>query len=164
MHQIDVRVLARDGLLTGAGVLTWSRGDRVTGLVSVHGDGDSITLAYAIDAQKIEERVLLDSTPVHLGGHRAWFLCPGCDRRIAVLYGEMRFRCRHCHDLRYASQRESTKIRAISKVQRVRRKLGASGDLTQPCPSRPRYMHASTYQRLLKQETEAWQAYAACVL
>lgn len=37
-------------------------------------------------------------------GHRAWFLCPGCGTRAAVLYsppGEKHFLCRHCHRLTY---------------------------------------------------------------
>lgn len=160
-HRLDVRSLAREGLLHGTGTITWSRGDSVTGSMSVQGDNRSVTLAYVVDDQKISERVTLSKTPVNFGGHRAWFLCPGCDRRIAVLYGGMRFRCRHCHDLRYASQREGARYRAISKVQRVRRKLGASGDLTQPRPCRPRYMHQRTFQRLIRQENEAWSAYAS---
>ena len=157
MRQINVNQLARGGLLTGTGTITWTIDDRVTSTVSVRGDGDSITLAYVIDGQNIEERVLLDSTPVHLGGHRAWFLCPGCDRRIAVLYGGMRFRCRYCHDLRYASQREGKRHRAISRIQKTRKKLSGTTDLTQPIP-RPRYMHARTFERLVREEDAAWQA------
>ena len=160
-HRLDVRSLARDGLLTGSGTVTWSRGDHVTRAAEVHGDGDSIRLAYVIGGQEIEERVALTSTPVHLGGHRFWFLCPGCDRRVAILYGGKRFRCRHCLDLRYASQREGKRHRAISRIQRVRMKLGGTGNLTQPRPPRPRYMHARTFERLIMQENKAWQAYAS---
>ena len=160
-HRLDVRSLARDGLLTGSGTVTWSRGDHVTRAAEVHGDGDSIRLAYVIGGQEIEERVALTSTPVHLGGHRFWFLCPGCDRRIAVLYAGARFRCRHCHDLRYASQRESAKFRAISRIHRVRKKLGAGANLLKPRPRRPRYMHARTFKLLIRQENEAWEAYAS---
>ena len=159
-HRLDVLALARDGLLTGTGVLTWTRGGHVTGSISVKGDGDSVTLSYALDGQEIEEQIRLTTTPVHLGGHRFWFRCPGCDRRVAVLYGGARFRCRHCHDLRYSSQREPPRFRAISRIQRVRMKLLGTGDLTQPRPPRPRYMHRRTYQRLIKEEIEAWRSYA----
>ena len=41
------------------------------------------------------------------------------------------------------------------------KKLGGSENLLQPRPSRPRYMHAQTYQRLLREEEAAWQAYAS---
>jgi hypothetical protein len=160
-HRLDVKGLARDGLLTGTGTITWSRGERVTGGITVSGDGVSITLSYKIDGQEFVERVSLDKTAVHLGGYRSWFLCPGCDRRIAVLYGGARFRCRNCLDLRYVSQRECKRHRAISKIQRVRIKLGGTRNLIQKPPPRPRYMHHRTYQRLIREETEAWQAYSA---
>ena len=160
-HRLDVRSLARDGLLTGSSTVTWSRVGHVTGTVAINGDGDSVKLTYALDGQEIEERVALSRTPVHFGGHRFWFLCPGCERRIAILYGGERFRCRHCHDLRYRSQRESERHRAISRIQRVRMKLGGTGNLIQPRPPRPRYMHTRTFERLIRQENEAWQAYAS---
>jgi hypothetical protein len=161
MRRLDVRLLARDGLLTGSGVLTWSRGGHVTGTVAVRGDGDSVSLAYVSDGQEIEERVALDATAVHLGGERSWFLCPGCDRRVAVLYAGARFRCRHCLDLRYTSQRETPRFRAIARIQRVRVKLGGTGNLIEPRPRRPRYMHTRTFERLVVEEDEAWQAYAS---
>jgi hypothetical protein len=158
-RRLDVRELARGGLLTGSSTITWSRSGRVTGTISVCGDGESITLAYVADGEEIEERVRLSQTRVHFGGTRSWFLCPGCDRRVGVLYGGSRFRCRHCHNLRYASQREPQSFRAIAKIQRVQLKLGGSADLSQPTPIRPRYMHHRTYQRLLREEAAALQAY-----
>jgi len=155
-HRLDVGALNRGGLLNGSGTLTWPDGHHVT----VIGYGDSLKLEYVIDGKKIQERVSLSKTAVHLGGHRSWFLCPGCNRRIASLYFMMQFRCRHCHDLRYRSQREAPRFRAISRIQRTRKKMGGSENLLQPRPSRPRYMHALTYARLVRKETEAWQAYA----
>jgi len=160
-HRLDVHALARDGLLTGTGTITWTHGDRVTRRMSVSGDGDGITLTYVINDQEIKQRVPITKTAVHLGGYRFWFLCPGCDRRIGLLYGGHLFRCRHCLNLRYASQRETPRFRAISRIQRVRQKLGGTADLLQPRPLRPRYMHHRTYDRLVREEAEAWQAYAS---
>ena len=154
-HRLDVRELARSGLLNGTGTLTWGNGPCVT----VNGDGHSVALSYDINGKKFQERVSISKTAVHLGGHRSWFLCPGCNRRIAALYFVKRFRCRHCLDLRYQSQRDTPRFRAISRIQRVRRKTGGTEDLMTPLPSRPRYMHNSTYQRLLREEAEAWQEY-----
>ena len=155
-HRLDVRELARSGLLSGSGTITWPDGHHVT----INGDGDSVALSYDINGKEFQERVSISKTAVHLGGHRSWFLCPGCNRRIAALYFVMQFRCRHCHDLRYASQRDTPRFRAISRIQRTRKKLGGSENLLQPRPSRPRYMHAQTYQRLLREEEAAWNAYA----
>ena len=42
-------------------------------------------------------------------------------RRVAILYGGRRFRCRHCHDLRDESQRSNALFNAISRVQRARK-------------------------------------------
>ena len=155
-HRLDVGALNRSGLLSGSGTLIWPDGHHVT----INGDGDSVELSYAINGEAITERVSLSKTAVHLGGHRSWFRCPGCDRRIAALYFAKRFRCRHCLDLRYASQRETPRFRVISRIQRVRKKLGGSANLFDEQPSRPRYMHARTYERLVRKEAEAWQAYA----
>ena len=159
MHQLSVCRLARDGLLTGSGMITWSRCGHVTGAISVQGDGDTITLEYVVDGQKVSERVLLDRTPVHLGGSRPWFQCPSCNRRVGMLYGGKKFRCRHCHDLRYDSQRQGAGLRAISRIQKVRRKLAGTGNLAEPPPTRPRYMHERTYRRLVRAEADAWQAF-----
>ena len=156
-RRLDVGALNRGGLLSGSGTLTWPDGSRV----AVTGNGDCLKLIYVIDGKETQERVSISKSPVHLGGYRSWFLCPGCDRRIAALYLAKRFRCRHCLDLRYASQRETPRFRAISRIQRVRKKLGGTGNLMKPRPSRPRYMHARTYQRLLREEDEAWQTYAS---
>ena len=157
-HRLDVRELARDGLLQGSGTITWSRGNRITGAVSVNGNGNEVTLTYVSEGDKINEKVRLDKTPVHFGGTRSWFLCGGCEGRVGVLYGGKYFRCRHCHNLRYASQRESKKFRAISKVRRIRRKLRGSANLLNSRPDRPRYMHKRTYARLVREEEAAWQA------
>jgi hypothetical protein len=156
-HRLDVRELARSGLLNGTGTLTWGNGPCVT----VNGYSDSLKLEYVIDGEKFHEQISLIKTRVHLGGHRSWFLCPGCDRRIAALYFVKRFRCRHCLDLRYQSQRDTPRFRAISRIQRARMKLGGTGNLTKPLPTRPRYMHACTYQRLVREEKAAWESYAS---
>lgn len=154
-RRLDVGALNRGGLLNGSGILSWRDGTRIT----INGSGDSVKLSYVIKGKETQERISISKTAVHLGGHRSWFLCPVCDRRIVALYLAKRFQCRHCLDLRYASQRENKNFRAISRIQKVRRKLGGSGNLTRPLPERPRYMHHRTYQRLIQEEADAWQGY-----
>lgn len=156
-RRLDVKAVARHSFLTGSGTLTWPDDS----CVAVTGNGDFLKLAYVIDGKEFQERISLSKTPVHLGGHRSWFLCPGCDRRVAALYLAKWFRCRHCLDLRYASQRETPRFRAISRIQRIRKKLGGTGNLMKPRPTRPRYMHQRTYQRLLREDAEALQALAS---
>lgn len=52
------------------------------------------------------------TTPCNYGYHRFWFVCPGCTRRVGVLYQRNSvFACRHCHNLSYASRNENSRFR-----------------------------------------------------
>ena len=92
------------------------------------------------------------STRPRYGGVRYWFVCPysGCRRRCSVLYREWRtnvraLRCQRCLRVRYESQilgnAETIAARISRPLSRVLR-----GDMT---VGRPRYMHRSTYNRLV---------------
>ena len=156
LRRLDVWSLARDGLLTGQGSITWRRGGRITSQIAIRADGKGgIILSHLSGEEPISGRVPLTSTRGNSGGYRHWFLCPGCHRRVGVLYGAIWFRCRHCHDLRYESQRCNHTYSAISRVQKIRMRLGGSADLSEPTPQRPRYMHHRTYDRLLHQQAMA---------
>jgi hypothetical protein len=66
-----------------------------------------VVLNYKANGQLVEERLPCEYYVQHCGGRRWCFMCPGCDRRMEVLYlpsGESHFRCRNCHKLRYRSQ------------------------------------------------------------
>src|SRR5262249_43581798 len=102
----------------------------------------------------------IERTPCRFGGMRAWFLCPlpDCRRRVTTLYvadGEVA--CRHCHDLRYASQSESAANRARRKERRIRKRLGMGSNLTIPIVTKPKFMHWRTFQRL-RSESYRYQA------
>jgi hypothetical protein len=155
-HQLKASTLAHSGLLSGSGTLSWTDDGLV---ITVSGYDAAVVLKYTVCGKDISERITIDKTPVHLGGHRAWFRCPGCDRRVAALYLLRKFRCRHCHDLRYQSQRETPKDRAITRMKRVRKKLGGTGNLLERRPPRPRYMRRQTYERLVKEEEAAHLIY-----
>ena len=68
--------------------------------------------------QRLDYRVILQTTRPHFGGLRWWFVCPlsvqgqACRHRVAKLYlppGGHYFGCRHCYDLTYTSCQESDK-------------------------------------------------------
>jgi hypothetical protein len=83
--------------------------------------------------------VLVTYTPAEFKGKRAWFQCPGCDKRVRKLFrppGELAFKCRDCHDLTYASQqRQSDRlIKAMDRELALRQWERMTGrDLT-PAP------------------------------
>ena len=160
---IDVRHWHRSGrLLAGLNFSwSWTRCGEPSGSIAVRTEPDAVVLTYRSRSPRdtewrpVEQRVPITWTACHLGGHRPWFVCSVysagryCGRRVALLYaaGEL-FACRHCYGLAYASQQESPLSRGISRVQKIRMKLGGSPSLMDPFPEKPRRMHWRTYLHL----------------
>jgi hypothetical protein len=102
--------------------------------------------------EDLEESVPLEWTPCNFGGERPWFVFPGvvngvrCSRRVAILYGPGKyFLCWYCYDLRYESQREDKKDRALRRAQKIRQRLSGSANMLELFPERPKGMHHDTY-------------------
>jgi len=107
-----------------------------------------MTLQYAIDGKAVSERIFLDRSRCHFGGSRAWFRCPRCYGRVAVLFLRgQRFACRHCQRVAYASQSEDACARSWRKQSRIEARLGEHWQ-------RPKGMHRCTHERLIGQLTE----------
>ncbi len=129
--------------------------------IEVRVSADAVILTFEANQQ----RVPLTRTTCHLGGACPWFRCSAsvggrpCGRRVAKLYlrDASTFACRHCCGLAYASQQEIPRHRAISRVQKIRMRLGGSANLLEPFPERPRGMHRRTYCRLLARAVVAQQ-------
>jgi hypothetical protein len=169
-HSVDIRYLDRHGLLEPGGwfSLRWSRASRETGsirsLVDSSRPPKSVILLYrhrsglGAEWEDVQETVPLDYTPCNFGGERPWFICPGadCGRRVALLYGPGRyFRCRHCYDLSYESQREDKTHRALRRAQKIKKRLSGSANMTEPFPEKPKGMQWRTYERLFREHHEA---------
>jgi hypothetical protein len=162
-NSLDVRYLHRErklqpGRRCGLG---WTRNGEPAGSIGIDAEQDAIVLSYRsrrygeTEWQDIRQRVPITWTDCALGGRRPWFTCPiysngrYCGRRVAKLYdaGDL-FACRHCYGLTYQTQKENPRDRAISRVQKMRMRLGGSPSLLEPFPEKPRWMHGRTYHRL----------------
>ncbi len=159
-QQLDVRRLQRDGFLKPGRTFSWqwtcTNGTAASILVKT--ELDMVTLSYrhkSGDGDWKDEchTVFLDWTPCHFGGQRAWFICPGqrCWRRVAILYGEVIFACRHCHKLAYPCQRETPLDRVARRANRIRRRLGWKEGILNPMDGKPKGMHWKTFERLTHQ-------------
>ncbi len=165
-RSLDVRRFHREGLLKSGNVFSWrwSRAGQEVASIGAFVYQDKIVLSYrhrsgpAGEWEDVKEPVSLEWTACNFGGERPWFVCPGvgCGRKVAILYGPGKyFLCRHCYDLRYESQREDEKDRALRRARKIRRRLGGSANMLKPFPERPKGMHHDTYMRLFWEHDEA---------
>jgi hypothetical protein len=113
-----------------------------------------VTLVYAVretDAEAwrpIETRVALTRIPKPFGGSQVFFLCPTCNRRILELaFGRERFHCRHCLRLVHVSSQEGHSDRAMSRANKLRKRLGAEPGLDS-FYLRPKHMRQKTFERI----------------
>lgn len=96
-----------------------------------------------------EWQVHISHTKLNFGGHRRWLVCPKCwGRRQSLFIHEEKLACRKCHDLRYASQSESSRTRAMRRADKLRAKLGWQPGVLSPDGVRPHGMHLRTYEAL----------------
>lgn len=160
-HRLDVRQLKRRGCLRSgwSGVWQWSRGGERVAWICVDSADDHITLRYKTrdrggEWQDRNYSVVVEWEPCHFGGNRAWFRCPACNRRAAILYGAGVFACRHCLNLAYESQREAPHYRALHKAQGIHQKLGGTGITDDPV-FKPKGMHWRTFSRQMARLREA---------
>jgi len=101
----------------------------------------------------MDYKITITTTEPHYGGRRFWFICPHTGARAAVLYcppGSKWFASRKAYNLKYFSQSESPDHRAISRMWRLKKKLGGEN-----FPRRPKGMHRKTYDRLFDEIIQA---------
>ena len=155
-HRIDVRYLFKRGLLKKgmAGSLSWTTRGELSGSISYRSYDGYLVLSYAFtagdsDSVQVEDQIQVEWTPCNYGGHRPWFSCPSCKRRVMVLARQGRlFRCRKCHQIPYGSQTEMRVDRLIRKARKIRALLGASHDLQEPIWRKPKGMHQKKFDQL----------------
>ena len=83
-------------------------------------------------------------------------------------FGKKRVRCpiwadflnRHCYGLTYRSRKDGQKYRALYECQRIRRRLGASANMSEPFPPKPKGMRSDTYLKLRREHDRADREHA----
>ena len=156
-HEIDLARLRQ--LKPGrSSSISWSRGGRPTGSIRIYLDRHYMRVAYRYEQpggawREVQQTLCFVETNTCFGGQRRWFECPSCARSCRVLYGGGRFLCRLCCGLRYASQYETAGGRARCRAQKLRKRLGGSGNLLEAFPTRPKHMQSRTYGRLRDLDT-----------
>jgi len=151
---LDIRKLNRENLLIPGTSFTskWSSNGSEHASVSGSVYNDYLELEYSHKTENIRLRIDFDWTQCHYGGERAWFRCPFCNSRIAIIYcAGIYFTCRKCYDLTYQSCNSSDSQRLLDKIYKLRGKLGGEPILWSPIPLRPKGMHRQTYKMLSRE-------------
>jgi len=153
--------LQRDGLLMPGRTFgwQWESGNKTMATINVHTEINKIKLSYKQRSNGNEWKdksytVWLDWTWCNYGDWRAWFLCPRCDRRVAILYGGATFACRHCYQLAYPCQRETTLDRATRRAEKIRSRLGWEAGILNSPGEKPKGMHWQTFEKLTHQHNK----------
>jgi hypothetical protein len=167
MRALDVRKVQREGGLDQGQSFgrQWRRGGEVIASIDLKAETDRVMLDYRYKTggewQARRYPVEIAWTACHYGGQRVWWLCPGagCGRRVAVLYGGSRFACRHCHQLVYKSQRQTSDERAYKRADKLRTELGWGPGVIHGPGGKPKGMHWRTFWRLhARYDTSVLQA------
>jgi hypothetical protein len=154
---LDIRKLQRTGGVTPGRAISWqwSVNDKAVASIRVKVEVGRVVLSYRhrsrgeSEWQNVEQPVYMEHTPCTFGGTRAWWFCPSCGRRVAVLYGcGKHYACRHCYKLAYTSQGESVDDRAARRANRIRKKLGWELGILNGNGDKPKGMRWKTYWRL----------------
>ena len=156
-RRLDIIHMKRQGMLQPdrRSALSWSLHGVRTAAVSIQAtsDGVRLTSKTAAGTEAVSEFVPYSQSRTNFGGVRLWLTCLGCSRRVRVLFGGQRFRCRKCHGLHYASQYEPDHERALDQADRLQRRLGGeAGD--DDLPDKPKWMRWATYERLQRQHDD----------
>jgi hypothetical protein len=136
----------------------WYGPDRRAAKLNADQHGITIIYGYSDDAGGISEvwreRAPFHHLPVHLGGMRRLFGCPGCGRRCRFLYaggGRFgRFACRICSRLRYHSENLGKRGRIWWRMTKIRRRVDDNATVTtaDEFPERRPRMKRRTYEAL----------------
>ena len=120
--------------------------------------------ATAPDGDPIVQQVEITTTNPHFGGVRYWLTCPSCSGRARRLFlVSTVLECVRCANMAYPSQSVAGYDWLRQKAQAIRIQLGASANLHEPFPARPKGMHRDKYARLWAAYLRYEQRYLAAI-
>lgn len=157
---IDIRWLKRqNGLIPGTkGTLSWSLQGNKRGAVDYTITESCLILKYRYRGsggvwEDVKQVIFFDQTTCNYGGHRKWFLCSQCERRVENLYGlngaGKYFLCRDCHGLIYTSCNTHPTKRLFNKANKLKEKIGVEPGIMDFIPEKPKGMHGSTFDGII---------------
>jgi hypothetical protein len=163
--RIELSYLRKQGMLKPGWrwTLSWTFRGEPSGWIRIETETEGLRLIYRTrpaggEWEDVDELIAYSHTATNFNGRRQWFVCPSCGRRCGVLYGFSRFRCRSCFCLTYSSQYEAQWERARDQAERIRKRLGGSGNIIvgdfNPFPPRPKGMWRATYEQLRQRDAE----------
>lgn len=126
--------------------------------ITFHTQENVIILKYRYNrfvdnCYEIQTAIKIEHQPLHFGGHRSYFVCPDCGRKVtALFFMQMIFRCRSCHLLTYRSQQLCKINRSINKIKNIHNHLGCYTNAFDSIPAKPWYMHKQKYFRMCADE------------
>lgn len=165
-RRIDIRYMKKRGFLAPStyGSLSWEQGGKPNGKINFTTHYDRLILEFRYKAhggewQPVTQAIMFDHTPCHYGKTRKWFLCPKCNKRVAVLCGEAHlFLCRHCNQLSYRSQNADKLERTRLKRNKLGNRIFVDYDNGYGY-EKIKGMHQRTFETLRQQHSEINQEY-----
>ena len=125
------------------------------------GTASSIELNYSYRGKSYRYPIQLTKTSCNYGGHRYWWLCPSCSKRVSVLYCAGTYVCRHCLSVPYGSQLQQPIDRLFSRADAIRQRLGWQSGIAYGNGSKPKGMHSKTFDMLVNEHdrltSKIWQ-------
>ena len=118
---------------------------------------NKVDVNYSYRGKAYSYSIRLDKTACHFGHYRHWWLCPKCSKRVAVLYCAGTYVCRHCIGANYHSQLQQPIDRLFSRADAIRQRLGWQSGIAHGNQGRPKYMHFTTYYRLVTEHDKLVQ-------
>ena len=112
-------------------------------------EAENIQVGYEHRGKSYSYSIKLSRTACNYGGHRHWWLCPECSKRVSVLYCAGAYVCRHYIGGKYGSQLEQPIDNLFRRLNAIRARLGWQDGIANGYGERLKGMHRTTYNKIM---------------